>query len=51
MKLTIYIAGPIAWAVIGAIVQIVVVSVAYFIGRYRGYWERVEEEKFTKGGR
>ena len=39
----------IAWATLGAIVQIVVIGFAYIIGRQNGYWKRVSEEKFARG--
>lgn len=39
----------IAWASIGAILQIIVIGFAYVIGRHNGYWKRVSEEKFSRG--
>ena len=36
----------IAWASIGAILQIIV---TYVIGRHNGYWTRVDEEKSARG--
>ena len=39
----------IAWASIGAILQIIVIGFAYVIGRHNGYWTRVSEEKFARG--
>lgn len=39
----------IAWASIGAILQIIVIGFAYVIGRHNGYWTRVDEKKFARG--
>lgn len=39
----------IAWASIGAILQIIVIGLAYVIGRHNGYWTRVDEEKSARG--
>ena len=39
----------IAWASIGAILQIIVIGFAYVIGRHNGYWTRVDEEKSARG--
>ena len=33
----------IAWATLGAILQIVVIGFAYVVGRHHGYWKRVND--------
>lgn len=38
----------IAWATLGAILQIVVIGFSYVVGRHHGYWKRVAEEKFAR---
>lgn len=39
----------IAWASVGAILQVIVIGFAYVIGRHNGYWKRVAEEKSARG--
>ena len=39
----------IAWASIGAILQVIVIGFAYAVGRHNGYWKRVDEEKSARG--
>lgn len=39
----------IAWASIGAILQVIVIGFAYTVGRHNGYWSRVDEERLGRG--
>lgn len=38
-----------AVAMLVAVLQTVVITAAYLIGRHCGYWKRVEEEKSARG--
>jgi len=40
----------IAWATLGAILQIVVIGFAYVVGRHHGYWKSASQKRSSSGG-
>jgi len=39
----------VAWACLGAVLELIVIAAAFIVGRHYGYWERVEIEKGARG--